>query len=268
MSNTVPPASHSDRELDLAHSARGVWLVKVPKYISQKWEKAAGNVEVGKLKISKRAGQKADVTLALADFLLPQDTGPVPIPKDHKLDLQIVQTQTLGVFSHSVPVNTDAVVPETEKLCLEGKIQQKLECRPFMADQGYMRLKAETFRKAAQPVRKVQQLDRVVQNYKPVANHKHNIEYEEKKKAEGKKSRDDKDAVMEMMFAAFEKHQYYNIKDLVRITKQPVTYLKEILKEVCDYNIKNPHKNMWELKPEYRHYKDQPADKGSKSDSE
>lgn len=31
-------------------------------------------------------------------------------------------------------------------------------------------------------------------------------------------------------------------------------YLKEILKEVCNYNIKNPHKNMWELKPEYRHY--------------
>lgn len=268
MSGTASPASHSDRELDLSFASRGVWLVKVPKYINQKWEKAAGNIEVGKLKISKSAGQKAVVTLALSDFLLPQDAGHSNIPKDHKLDIQVVERQTLGVFSHIIPPSSDAVVPETEKLCLEGKIQQKLECRPFTADQGYMRLKAETFRKAAQPVRKVQQLDRVVQNYKPVANHKHNIEYEEKKKAEGKKSRDDKDAVMEMMFAAFEKHQYYNIKDLVRITRQPVTYLKEILKEVCDYNIKNPHKNMWELKPEYRHYKDQPAEKGNKSDSE
>lgn len=25
--------------------------------------------------------------------------------------------------------------------------------------------------------------------------------------------------------------------------------------QVCDYNVKNPHKNMWELKKEYRHYK-------------
>ena len=49
--------------------------------------------------------------------------------------------------------------------------------------------------------------------------------------------------------------QYYKINDLVKYTKQPVTYLKEILKEVCVYNMKNPHKNMWELKPEYRHYK-------------
>ena len=47
---------------------------------------------------------------------------------------------------------------------------------------------------------------------------------------------------------------YYNLKGLVEITKQPVVYLKEILKEVCNYNLKNPHKNMWELKPENRHY--------------
>lgn len=48
------------------------------------------------------------------------------------------------------------------------------------------------------------------------------IEYEQKKKAEGKKARDDKEAVLEMIYAAFEKHQYYNIKDLVKITRQPV----------------------------------------------
>lgn len=91
------------------------------------------------------------------------------------------------------------------------------------------------------------------------------IEYEEKKKAEGKKARDDKESVQEMLFSAFEKHQYYNIKDLVIITRQPIVYLKEILKDVCVYNLKNPHKNMWELKPEYRHYKDDnPAASSSK----
>lgn len=34
--------------------------------------------------------------------------------------------------------------------------------------------------------------------------------------------RDDKDTVQNSLFVAFEKHQYYNIKDLERITKQPV----------------------------------------------
>ena len=59
--------------------------------------------------------------------------------------------------------------------------------------------------------------------------------------------------VQEKLFAAFEKHQYYNIKDLIKITRQPVSYLKEILNELCKYNVREPHKNTWELKPEYRH---------------
>lgn len=48
------------------------------------------------------------------------------------------------------------------------------------------------------------------------------VEYEKKKKEEGKRARADKQKVLEMLFSAFEKHQYYNIKDLVEITKQPV----------------------------------------------
>lgn len=40
------------------------------------------------------------------------------------------------------------------------------------ADDDYMKMKLESFKKAHQPVRFVKQLDRVVQNYKPVANHK------------------------------------------------------------------------------------------------
>lgn len=250
--------SHADRDLDLSNAGRGVWLVKVPKYIANRWEKAPGNIEVGKLKIIKNASQKAQVSLTLSESVLClKEAGEENIPKDHRLDVSMVTRQTLGVFSHYTPApNPDAIVPETEKLCLEGKIVQKLECRPY-ADSCYMKLKCESIRKASVPTRKVQQLDRVVQNYKPVSDHKHNIEYEEKKKAEGKKARDDKEVVLEMLFAAFEKHQYYNIKDLVKKTKQPVVYLKEILKEVCNYNLKNPHKNMWELKPEYRHYKDQ-----------
>lgn len=32
-------------------------------------------------------------------------------------------------------------------------------------------------------------------------------------------------------------------------------YKSVFFAQVCHYNVKNPHKNMWELKPEYRHYK-------------
>ena len=63
---------------------------------------------------------------------------------------------------------------EPMKISVEGKIQQKLECRPH-ADNNYMMLKKDEIKKAAQPVRQVKQLSQVVMSYKPVANHQHNV---------------------------------------------------------------------------------------------
>uniref|UniRef100_A0A8B7TL95 General transcription factor IIF subunit 2 n=1 Tax=Castor canadensis TaxID=51338 RepID=A0A8B7TL95_CASCN len=109
-----------------------------------------------------------------------------------------------------------------DKLSLEGIVVQRAECRPA-ASENYMRLKRLQIEESSKPVRLSQQLDKVVTtNYKPVANHQYNIEYERKKKEDGKRARADKQHVLDMLFSAFEKHQYYNLKDLVDITKQPV----------------------------------------------
>ena len=43
-----------------------------------------------------------------------------------------------------------------------------------------------------------------------------------KKKQDGKRVRAEEQEVKAQLFAAFERHQYYNLKDLVRITQQPV----------------------------------------------
>ncbi|KAK9871842.1 hypothetical protein WA026_014299 [Henosepilachna vigintioctopunctata] len=190
-------------------------------------KKAGSGSEVGKMKIQMIPGLKSQVPLSSAITNMHED-GQESIPKDLSLNVSTVTQQTI--------------------------ITQKVECIPH-ADDRYMRMKMESIRKAAIPKRQAEQLDRIVLTFKPVSDHKNNIEYMQRKKAEGKKARDDSDKVMDMLFAAFEKHQYYNIKDLVRITRQPVTYLKEIMKDLCRYNSKNSRRNMWVLKPEYRHYK-------------
>lgn len=92
---------HIDKELDLSNAGRGVWLVKVPKYIANKWEKATGATEVGKLKISKQQGQKAAVSLTLSDAIINLDPDE-KIPREHRLDVSVVTKQTLGVFSHMI----------------------------------------------------------------------------------------------------------------------------------------------------------------------
>ena len=47
------------------------------------------------------------------------------------------------------------------------------------------------------------------------------IDYNNRKKEQGKKARLEKDQVKDLLFKSFERHQYYTFKDLVGITQQP-----------------------------------------------
>ncbi|XP_013770021.1 general transcription factor IIF subunit 2-like [Pundamilia nyererei] len=197
--------------------------IQVPKYLSQQWDKAAEKGEVGKIAIGKKQG-KTEVCFSLSDELIALDAvgendASLEVPKDHPFTMHPVGGQTMAVFSHS----------NTDEISLEGMVVHRAECRPVVTD-SYMKLK----------------------NFNTEFGSK--MEYEKKKKTEGKMVRAERQLVLDMLFSAFEKHQYYNIKALVDITKQPVTYLKEIMREIGTYNSKGVHKSTWELKPEYRHY--------------
>lgn len=89
-------------------------------------------------------------------------------------------------------------------------------------DANYLSLKLASKKAAATPARQAIAIDRPATVYKPKTNHPHKQALEKQKESEGKKAREDKDKVLEMLFAAFEKHQYYNIKDIQKITRQPI----------------------------------------------
>ncbi|KAM4699928.1 general transcription factor IIF subunit 2 [Discoglossus pictus] len=253
-------ADKGDLDLSGAKQNTGMWLVKVPKYLAQQWMKATGRGEVGKLRIGKNQG-KTEVSFTLNEELASiQDIGGKPAavsaPREHPFLLQSVGGQTLTVFTEGLSGQSDDKSENrtTDKLAMEGIVVQRAECRPA-ASENYMKLKKLQIEESSKPMRLSKQIDKAITtNYRPVSNHQYNIEYEKKKKEDGKRARADKQQVLDMLFSAFEKHQYYNIKDLVDITKQPVTYLKEILRDIGIYNVKGTHKNTWELKPEYRHY--------------
>ncbi|XP_054644325.1 general transcription factor IIF subunit 2-like isoform X2 [Dunckerocampus dactyliophorus] len=231
-----------------AKQSKGVWLVKVPKYLAQQWDKAAEKGEVGKISIGTKQG-KTEVCFSLNEELtalgaVGEKDVPLQVPRHHPFTMNSVGGQTMAVFSLGVK----------DEISLEGMVVHKAECRPVVTD-NYMKLKKVQMKESLKPQRLSQQLERAITTaFKPVANHDFNVEYEKKKKSEGKMVRAERQVVLDMLFTAFEKHQYYNIKNLVDITKQPVTYLKEIMREIGTYNSKGAHKSTWELKPEYRHY--------------
>uniref|UniRef100_A0A087XPK6 General transcription factor IIF subunit 2 n=2 Tax=Poecilia formosa TaxID=48698 RepID=A0A087XPK6_POEFO len=127
-------------------------------------------------------------------------------PREYPFTMHTVGAQTMVVFSQA----------DADEVSLEGTVVHRAECRPVVSD-SYMKVKRLQV-KSVKPQRLVQQLDRAVATvFKPVANHDFNLEYEKKKKSDGKMVRADRQLVLDLLFSAFEKHQYYSFKDLVDI---------------------------------------------------
>ncbi|KAF4789514.1 general transcription factor IIF subunit 2 [Turdus rufiventris] len=139
-------------ELDLtgAKQNTGMWLVKVPKYLSQQWSKASGRGEVGKLRIVKNQG-RTEVSFTLNEELANiNDIGGKPAsvsaPREHPFLLQSVGGQTLTVFTETSVENQSeeksesgsagisliiAVHPPTSMITFDGF--KLLECFKFRA---------------------------------------------------------------------------------------------------------------------------------------
>jgi len=237
-------------DLDLSGAKHDLWLVKVPKGLATKWLNAPEDCPVGKLRFSKTGG-RTDVTYTMEQTLQQIEIpGTRAVPSQHKFILQGVGSQNLAVFSTS---NKSPKVGE--KRSIEGRIVQKVDCRPVISN-NYMQLKKAQMIDACRPTRTSIQLKSAVKSvYKPVS-----ITEEEKadklrKKEQGKKIRMEKEELQQKLFEAFEKHQYYSIKDLRNITLQPTSFLSEVLREIGVYSQHPDHRNMWELKEEYRHHK-------------
>uniref|UniRef100_A0A3B5M6H4 General transcription factor IIF subunit 2 n=1 Tax=Xiphophorus couchianus TaxID=32473 RepID=A0A3B5M6H4_9TELE len=235
---------------------KGVWLVKVPRYLSQQWEKATEKGEVGKISIEKYVSKSSlSVCFTLNEELaamtaVGEKEESLQAPREYPFTMHTAGAQTMAVFSWKVLSAAERRGSAVDGRALSGGVGTQTASLCFVCCVSD-RLQVESVK----PRRLVQQLDRAVATvFKPVANHDFNLEYEKKKKSEGKMVRADRQQVLDLLFSAFEKHQYYSFKDLVDITKQPVTYLKEIMREIGVCNRKGAHKCTWELKPEYRHY--------------
>ncbi|KAF9992435.1 hypothetical protein BGZ65_012240 [Modicella reniformis] len=66
-----------------------------------------------------------------------------------------------------------------------------------------------------------------------------------------KTTRMPRNELVDMLFAAFEKFPYWSFKGLVEYCKQPHSYLKEVLGEICIFIKKGPYTARYQLKPEF-----------------
>ncbi|VDN50581.1 unnamed protein product [Dracunculus medinensis] len=275
MSGVFKKRSNSNVECDLAK--RGVWLVKVPVYLSECWERNAGQ-DLGRLVIKPSNG-RTDVTftsnpvftkaidnsssisspLTRISSLTTKATSMKNklsfqgIPAEHSFIINDIKCQSLAVLCEDkTGLDEDADIC-SGRLSIEGRVVKKADCRPPISE-GYLRMKINHIERSSQPKKQIKQIEKAEVKFKPIAAHAELIAKERQKKEGTKAVRADKDVVRQMLFHAFEKHQYYRLIDLQKLTNQPPGYVKEILIEIAVYNTMPPHKSMWELKPEYRNY--------------
>lgn len=234
--------------LDCARAATGVWLVKVPKYLAKKWNEAPENTEVGVIRITQSRGKaKQDVMFHLNEALAigsgkPGDKSTEErVPIEHKFMMNYPGNQALYILKQPPD---DA---SKDGLSIIGKVMQRAECTPVQNDSNYLSLKRETNKQFTEPKRQIKIAEPYIRpTIKPM--YAQNVD----KKDKTKRLRQDRQKVLDQLFNAFAKHEFYNIKDLVKLTQQPPNYLKGILNGICRYNGKGAHKNMWELKEEFK----------------
>ncbi|PAV85882.1 hypothetical protein WR25_09133 [Diploscapter pachys] len=175
------------------------------------------------------------------------------IPEEHTFIIHDLANQTMAVLVEDKTVLKEDYNIATGNLAVEGKIVKRAECRP-LANQNYMKMKVDQMLRNTKPKQQVIKLDRAENKFKPKSVHEEDLARLKQKKEGAKTVRADRDVLMNALFKAFEKHQYYRLQDLQMLTNQPANYVKEILQMIAVYNSAPPHKSMWELKPEYRNY--------------
>uniref|UniRef100_A0A158PE28 General transcription factor IIF subunit 2 n=1 Tax=Angiostrongylus costaricensis TaxID=334426 RepID=A0A158PE28_ANGCS len=272
-----------EHAVDCEMGKRGVWLVKVPRYLSDLWEANAGT-DVGRLVIQQSANGKGDVGVggvklkSRPGLVLPQSVssavkgrppfhvwycssyvalvlpnGPAQIPDEHSFILGDVLNQTMAVLAEDKSGLNEDIEIRSGRLSIEGRVVKRAECRP-PASSSYLKMKIAQISKSGQPKKQVLQMEKAAVKFKPIAAHAEDMMRMKQKKEGAKAVRADRDVLMQALFHAFEKHQYYRLQDLQQLTQQPAGYVKELLTEIAVYNTAPPHKSMWELKPEYRNY--------------
>jgi len=142
---------------------------------------------------------------------------------------------------------------------MEGTVQNKGLAKPidFDLDEDYRSICQYRMKKAATKTRTLIRHEPILNPNRPTARPIYATTSYWKPKSTSsippdRRERLQKDELIDLIFHAFEKQNFYNLKELTQFTNQPQGYLKETLIELCIYHKHGPNKTKYELKPEYK----------------
>lgn len=282
-STPVVEEEDCDEDLDMSQAGHLTWLVKIPKFLSERWLQQAQlggtGAELGTMRVYEDDGKGGPrkIELVLEDMPdLP------PVPKTYKLDVRNSASTNLYVFDELAKPEPVASTSKPEpaecssayKFDVPRRVRPKVARRPKLSgviahecqvspvlDANYRAVMRARQQKASQPKRTIMRVNQDVGTLNRMASgvttHAQASKFAAftrsvaKSQGTEKFTRMPRTELMDALFASFLRYDYWATKTLRQQTKQPEAYLKEILTEIATLMKAGPYVGHWVLKPEY-----------------
>ncbi|KAI8051218.1 transcription initiation factor IIF, beta subunit-domain-containing protein [Syncephalis plumigaleata] len=235
-------------DLDMSRADTKVWLVKVPGFLADRWsEIGEENADLGRIRINHAAGpnDRDGITLILDETPEVQD-----LPTEYRLTVRDKAVKNTYVFEED---------EDGEAKSISGTVHHECSISvKNIADPRYFKLQQKRNHSQILPVKRTQFLD---DNARPVFIAPTHIATTDNDFLQRKKTRKNpatkatrmpRENLITLLFSAFEKYQYWNLKGIMKFTNQPQAYLKEVLADICYLVKKGKYHSMYRLKEEYR----------------
>jgi transcription initiation factor TFIIF subunit beta len=236
-----------DDDLKLDNADTKVWLVKVPKFLFERWNTIdEDNINLGSVRIYTKPPKGQTSTISL---VLPESSREDKIPLEYSINVPPEEVRNKFVFTED----------NNGMKAIGGKVHHECAATPTQLEpyRGIMRKRVLD---AGTPQRTVQVLG---QNNQPVfvpgASGSMNNTFADfipskraKTDNKEKATRMPRNELMDLLFSCFERYPYWSFRGLIAETKQPSQYLKEVLTDICILNKKGPYAGNYQIKPEYK----------------
>ncbi|GBG62670.1 hypothetical protein CBR_g31689 [Chara braunii] len=215
--------------------------MKVPSFVAEMWRKApTGDNELGRVRFSFDPLAPKEPPEFMIQLAGAEAAG---VPKEYSLNFTS-DMLNMHVFSET-PQGTVSV---------DGRVDRKFDMKPVGGEE-YWKLCRERHDRSMTRLRQIQWTEK--RNILPVpgAGLDKKLGRVKLGSTEGKRIRQDRNDLEDVVFKLFDEQSFWPLKQLVQKTQQPVAFLKEVLNDLCIYNKRGQHQGMYEMKPEYKKHK-------------
>lgn len=241
-----------------------VWLVKIPRFLMQRWSKIdAEGVHLATVRVyhddKAVSGKKPRIVL-----YLPNPDNPSTIEGGDEYEMDMINDQ----------VENQIVIAEREKepgsgsrartTILTGRVKHECNLRPLLSEKYRQRLK-ERSKASNTPARSIRMIEDETPGGRGHINRLtsgvsntggfSDLVKPKPKAAKGqfeRMARMPRNQLLDILFSSFREKDHWSIRPLRERTQQPEVYLKEVLSEIAFLHRSGEHNGTWELMPNFK----------------